>query len=99
MVEGIHGCCGSQICLVLIEHNNPPPNNRFNVTATEYNTIANNINKRLKRKLKNKEYVRFISVAAKPFQLRVTDGVHFDEHSKDALIRKLRNTIKHCLDN
>lgn len=99
VVEKIHVYCGSHICLVLLEHRNPPPNNRFNVTASKYNRIANNINNRLKRKLKSKEYVRFVSVSAKPFQVGVTDGVHFDVESREALRRKLRNAIKHCLDD
>ena len=85
-----------QLCLVLIDHRNPPPGNRFNVTASKYNKIANNIHNRLKRKLINKEYVRFISVGAKPFQIGVSDGVHFDE-TKAVLRKKLRNAIKHSL--
>ena len=90
-------CCDSTICLVLIEHRNPPPGNRFNVTASKYNKIANNIHNRLKRKLINKEYVRFISVGAKPFQISVSDGVHFDDETKAVLRKKLRDAIKHSL--
>ena len=99
VVERIHVYCNSYICLVLIKHRNPSPNNRFNVTTSKYNRIANNINNRLKRKLKKKDYVSFISVSAEPFQVGVTDGVYFDEESKAALRRKFRNAIKHCLDH
>lgn len=99
VVERIHTCCDSTICLVLIEHRNPPPGNRFNVTASKHNIIANNINNRLKRKLKRNDYVRFISVSGKPFQVGVTDEVHFDDDSKVAVRRKSRNSIKYCLDN
>ena len=97
VVEKIHAYCGSHICLVLIEHRNPLPGNRFNVTASNYNRIANNINNRLKRKFKRKDYVRFISVSAKPFQVGVTDGVHFDEDSKAEIVSNksaLLTTIK-----
>ena len=99
LVEIIHHNCASHISLVLIEHRNPPPGNRFNVTAKNYNRIANNINKRLKRKLKNKTYVNFLSIGAKPFRQGVTDGIHFDAESRIQLKQKFRNTIKHFIDN
>lgn len=93
MIELVHEHCGSQIAFVLLEHRNPPTRNRFNVSADQYNRVANNINNRLKRKYKNKSYIRFLSVGAKPFQRGVTDGVHFDAETKAHLKQKLRNTI------
>lgn len=99
VVEQLHSSCGSHIALVLIEHRNPPPHNRFNVTAENYNRIASNINNRLKRKLKSKPYVQFLSIGAKPFQRGVTDGVHLNYESKKHLKRKFQNTIKRFVDN
>ena len=94
LIEEIHTTCNSHIAFVLIEHRNPPPDNRFNVTASNYNRIATNINNRLKRKYKNKSYVQFVSVGAKPFKFGVTDGIHFDRETKTHLITKLRNAIR-----
>ena len=93
VIEQIHEYCESQIAFILVEHRNPPPRNRFNVSADQYNRVSNNINNRLKRKYKSKSYVRFLSVGAKPFQNGVTDGVHFDAETKLHLKQKLRNTI------
>ena len=86
VIELIHNRCNSSIALILIEKRNPTPNNRFNVTAASYNRIASNINNRLKRSYKNKPYVRFLSVGAKPFQQRLPDGVHFDDDTRVHLI-------------
>lgn len=98
-VELIHSHCDSHIALVLIEYRNPRPGNRFNVTASKYRRIANNINNRLKRKFKSTSYVQFISVGAKPFQYGVTrDGVHFDENSKTQIKHKFRNCIRYFLN-
>lgn len=36
VVELIHSHCHSHIALVLVEHRNPPPNSRFNVTPSQY---------------------------------------------------------------
>ncbi len=99
VIEQIHSYCGSHIAFVLIEHREPPPNNRFNVTATSYNRIANNINNRLKRKLKNKPYVRFLSVGAKPFHHGTTDGIHFDRDTNNHLKLKLQNSIQRFVDS
>ena len=54
VVELIHTYCHSHIALVLLEYRNPPLNNRFNVTPSQYRRIANSINNRLKRKYRNK---------------------------------------------
>ena len=93
VIEQIHEYCESQIAFVLVEHRNPPPRNRFNVSADQYNRVSNIINNRLKRKYKNKSYMRFLSVGAKPFQDGVTDGVHFDAETKLHLKQKFINTI------
>ena len=98
VVEQIHTHCNSDIALVLIEHRNPPPNNRFNVTATNYNKIANRINNNLKKKYKSNSHVRFLSVGAKPFQFGVTDGVHFNDETKAHLKAKFRNAIQYFID-
>ena len=98
VVEQIHNYCHSHIAVVLIEHRDPPTGNRFNVTSSQYNKVANNVNNRLKRKYKNKSYVQFLSVGAKPFQRGVVDGVHFDEESKAHLRRKFR-TIQYFINN
>ena len=68
VIEQIHSSCHSHIAFVLIEHRNPPPGNRFHVSASLYNRVANSINNRLKRIFKNKSYVKFLSVGAKSFQ-------------------------------
>ena len=97
--EQIHHHCQSHIALVLVEHRNPIPGNRFNVTASKYRRIANNINNRLKNKLKSKSYVQFLSIGAKPFQYGVArDGVHLNKGSELHLQHKFRNTIKYFLD-
>lgn len=99
LIEQVHSYCGSFIYFVLLEHRDPPIGNRFNIDADQYNRVANNINKRLKRKYKNASYVKFLSVSAKPFQRGVTDGIHFDRESEIHLRRKLRNTIKRFIEN
>lgn len=98
VVEQIHTYCSSDIAIVLIEHRNPPSNNRFNVTAANYNRIANSINNKLKKKFKSRSYVRFLSVGAKPFQYGVADGIHFNEETKIHLKAKFRNAIQYFVD-
>lgn len=99
LIEKIHTNCQSHIAFVLIEHRNPPPRNRFGVTASQYNRVANSINNRLKREYKRTSYVQFLSVGAKPFQQGTTDGVHFDETTKAHLKIKFRNTIKYFVES
>ena len=99
VIEQIHEYCKSDIAFVLIENRDPPLGNRFNVSATQYNRVANNINNRLKRKYKTKPYIKFLSVGAKPFQRGVTDGIHFDSETRFHLERKLRNTIARYIND
>lgn len=98
LIEQVHDYCHSHICFILLESRHPPVGNRFNIDAEQYNKVANNINNRLKRKYKNKTYVQFLSVGAKPFQHGVTDGVHFDFEAKAHLQLKIRNTIKRFVE-
>lgn len=99
IIEQIHHYCNSHICFVLLEHRNPVPGNRFDIDADQYNRVANSINNRLKGKYKNKPYVQFLSVTAKPFQNGTVDGIHFDRDSQVHLERKFRNTIKRFVDS
>ena len=99
LIEQIHHYCDSQVAYILIEHRNPPQGNRFNVSAEQYNRVCNSINKRLKKKHKNKPYICFLSIGAKPYQSGVTDGVHFNEETRFHLVRKLRNTIMRFIEN
>ena len=99
VIEQIHEYCNSDIAFVLLEHRNPRPGNRFGVSADQYNRVASNINNRLKRKYRNKPYVKFISVGAKPFQHGVTDGVHFDVETQAHLTQKFRNTISRYINH
>ncbi len=93
VIEQVRTHCNSHIAFVLLEHRSPKQGNRFNIDEDQYNRVANSINNRLKRSYKNKSYVQFLSISAKPFQNGVTDGIHFNRETKLHLERKLRNTI------
>ena len=99
VVESIHAYCHSHIALVLLEHRNPPLDNRFNVTPAQYRKVVNNINGRLKRKYRAKPYVQFLSVGAKPFQHGVTDEIHFNKEAQFHLRLKFRNAIRYFVQN
>lgn len=78
VIEQIHSYCNSHICFVILEHRNLVRGNWFNIDTDQYNKVVNNINNRLKRKYKNKSYVQFLSITAKPFQQGVVNGIHFN---------------------
>lgn len=99
VIEMIHTYCYSHIALLLMEHQNFPPNNWYTVASSQYRRVANKINNKLKRKYKNKSYAQFLSVGVKPFQLSITDGIHVNQEAHYHLRLKFCKTIRYFIQN